>query len=185
MTLITILTRRVKFQPRNQKDASIFHHRFPLCWQQNLFEFSPSTNLTYARKSVLDFPLDRGLQSVILLHEGSFDWKCLSMWPAKENLVLMKTEYFLVFILPSTQKTSWFYHRHTGIKCQMPVSYLQHALFPTDTHSQVSWHKTKHKGSRHTPASQQCKEKLSINWIVAVFSMRKRLISLPQFCNSN
>lgn len=46
---------------------------------------------------------------------------------------------------------------HSGIKSQMPVSYLQHALFLR--HSQVSWHKTEHKGSRHTLASQQCKEK--------------------------
>lgn len=31
VTLITTLTGRVKFQSRNQKDASIFHHRFSLC----------------------------------------------------------------------------------------------------------------------------------------------------------
>lgn len=53
VTLTTTLTGRVKFQPRNQKDASIFHHRFSLCWQQNLSSFSASTNLTYARKSFL------------------------------------------------------------------------------------------------------------------------------------
>lgn len=28
VTLTTTLTRRVRFQQRNQKDASIFHHRF-------------------------------------------------------------------------------------------------------------------------------------------------------------
>lgn len=133
--------------------------------------------------------LNWGLQSIILLHAGSFDWKCLSTWLAKENLILMKTAYFLVFILPSKQKISWSYHRHTqALKCQMPVSYLLHALFPTDTHSQVLWHETKHKGSRHTPASQQFREKhvkLSISWTIGGVSMGKGLTALPQFCNSH
>lgn len=53
--------------------------------------------------------IDWGLQSVILLHKGSFGWKCISMWLAKKKINFDGTWIFLVLsleILPRKQKTS-------------------------------------------------------------------------------
>lgn len=110
--------------------------------------------------------LDRSLQSVILLYEGSFGWKCISMWLAKKNLILMELEYFgfLVFILPSKQKASpadpttcTFRHKYSSAKRQ---SHL---------HTHTGSHRRSLPGSHGTeastrvpntpPASKRCKEK--------------------------
>lgn len=142
--------------------------------------------------------LDWSLQSIILLYEGSFGWKCLSTWLAKKKkLILMELEYFgfLVFILPSKQKTSpadpttcTLRHKYSNAKCQSLI--YTHTLVPTDAHSPdlTAWKQA--QGFQIQPqhlsdAKKNKYIKLQIDWTMDVFIMGKGLITLPEFCNPN
>lgn len=103
--------------------------------------------------------LDRSLQSVILLYEGSFGWKCISTWLAKKKFNFDGTGIFRVLSLHLTIKTedksSWSYHMHTQaqiLQCQTPVTSTHTHWFPQTLTPRISRHGSKHKGSKYTPS---------------------------------
>lgn len=163
------------------RDASILHHWFSLYWEQKVIWFSAGADLTHPRKRD-PFSLHSLRPRFAKCHPSS--WRVIwlkvhiSVDRKKKLLILMELEYFwfLVFILPSKQKTSLILpHAHSGTNATMPnasqLSTHTH-WFPQTLSPHISRRKSKRTGSEYTLASKQCKEKQTrktLDWLNHVY----------------
>lgn len=191
VTLTTTLTRRVKFQQRNQKDSSIFHYRFSLCWQQNLSWFSASTNLTYARKRV-----SFSLHSLRLRFAKRYASSWRVIWlevlinmASKRKFNFDKNRILLSLHLTIETKVQLILPQaHSGTKmsnaCQLSTTFIvsHRHTFP----GLMAWNQA--QGFQTHPSisvmqRKTCKTFDQLNH--RCFLYGEGLISLPQFYNSN